>query len=135
MLSPAELLISRKLRDRLPQVQSPRDQATEAEWQILLRERYARRKLREKEYADSKRHALTSDIAEGDLVLLRQKRENKLSPTFEPEPYRILEKNGNAVVIENSSGQSKMRNAGHMKKFVDLGTEKGASSGKRPFGR
>ena len=61
-LSPAELLMGRKLRDTLPQVQYPRDQATEAEWQILLRERYARRQLREKEYADSKRHATTSDI-------------------------------------------------------------------------
>ena len=131
-LSPAELLMGRKLRDKLPQVQPPREQATEAEWQILVRERYARRKLREKEYADSKRHATTSDIAEGDLILLRQNRENKLSPTFEPEPYRVVEKNGNAVVIENSAGQSKMRNAGHMKKFVDPGTERGATETKLP---
>ena len=54
---------------------------------MLLQERYARRKLREKEYADSKKGASTSDIGEGDMVLLRQNRENKLSPTFEPEPY------------------------------------------------
>ena len=123
--------MGRKLRDKLPQGQPPRDQATEAEWQILLRERYARRKLREKEYADLKRHATTSDIAEGDLILLRQNRENKLSPTFEPEPYRVLEKNGNAVVIENSAGQCKMRNAGHMK-FVDPGTESGATETELP---
>lgn len=126
LLSPAELLMGRKLRDKLPQVQPPRDQATEAEWQVLLRERYAQRKLREKEYADSKRHATTSDITEGDQILLRQNRENKLSPTFKPEPYRVVEKNGNAVIIEDSAGQSKMRNAGHMKKFVDPGSETGA---------
>lgn len=118
--------MGRKLRDKLPQVQPPRDQATEAEWQVLLRERYAQRKLREKEYADSKRHATTSDITEGDQILLRQNRENKLSPTFKPEPYRVVEKNGNAVIIEDSAGQSKMRNAGHMKKFVDPGSETGA---------
>ena len=87
LLSPAELLMGRKLRDKLPQVQPPRDQATEAEWQVLLRQRYAPRKLREKEYGNSKRSATTSDITEGDLILLRQNRENKLSPTFEPEPY------------------------------------------------
>ena len=69
-----------------------------------------------------KRHATTSDITEGDLILLRQNRENKLSPTFEPEPYRVVEKN----VIENSAGQSKMRNAGHMKKFADPGSETSA---------
>ena len=38
-----------------------------------------------------------------------------------------MEKNGNAVVIENSAGQSKVRNAGHAKKFVDPGTETGAT--------
>ena len=124
-LSPAELLMGRKLRDKLPQIQSLCDQATEAEWQILLRERYAHRQLREKEYADSKRHATTSDIGEGNLVLLRQNREKKLSPTLEPEPYRVVAKNGNAVVIESSAGQSKMRNAGCMKKFIDPGTERG----------
>ena len=79
--------MGRKLRDKLPQAQPPRDEATEAEWQILLRERCARRKLREKEYAFSKRHATTSDVMKGDLNLLRQNRENKLSPTSEPEPY------------------------------------------------
>ena len=126
LLSPAELRMGRKLRGKMLQVQPPRDQATEAEGQVLLRERYAQRKLREKEYADSKRHATTSDITEGDLILLRQNRENQLSPTFEPEPYRVVEKNGNAVLIENSAGQSKMRNAGHMKKFVDPGSETGA---------
>ena len=36
--------MGRKLRDKLPQAQPPRDEATEAEWQILLRERCARRK-------------------------------------------------------------------------------------------
>ena len=126
LLSAAELLMGRKLRDKLPQVHPPRDQATEAEWQVLFRERYAQRKLREKEYADSKRYTTTSDITEGDLILLLQNRENKFSSTFEPEPYRVVEKNGNAVVIENSAAQSKMRNAGHMKKFVDPGSETGA---------
>ena len=126
LLSPAELRMGRKLMDKLPQVQPPRDQAAEAEWQVLLRERYAQRKLRENEYADSKRHATTSDITEGDLILLRQNRENKLSPTFQPEPYRVVEKNGNAVVIEISTGQRKMRNAGQMKKFVDPGSETSA---------
>ena len=92
-VSQAELLMGRKLKDKLPQVQPPCDQTTEAEWQILLRERYAQRKVREKEYADSNRQAGTSDITEGDLIQLRQNQENKLSPTFKPGPYRVVEKN------------------------------------------
>ena len=55
LLSPAEFLMGRTLRDKLPQVQPPHDQTTKAEWQVLVRERYAQRKLREKEYADSKK--------------------------------------------------------------------------------
>lgn len=49
-----------------------------------------------------------------------------MSPTFEPEPYRVVEKNGNAVIIENSTGQRKMRIVGHMK------TERGATSTESP---
>ena len=101
-------------------------------WQILLRERYARRKLREKEFADSKRHDTTSDIVESDLILLHHNRENTFSKTFKSEPYRVLEKNGNTVVIQDSAGQSKTRNAGHLKKFVDPGTEKGATENELP---
>ena len=51
-ISPAELLMGRKLLDKLPKVQIPKDRATEAQWQHLLRERDARVKLRQKEYAD-----------------------------------------------------------------------------------
>ena len=89
--------------DAIPAALAPRQverESERAEWQILLGERCAHRKLREKEYADSKKHATTSDIAEGDMILLRQNRENKLSPTFEPELYRVVE-NGNSVIIEN----------------------------------
>ena len=34
--------------------------------------------------------------------------------------------------IKNSAGQSKMRNAAHMKKFVDPGTERGATETEPP---
>ena len=36
-ISPAELLMGRMLRDKLPKVQIPKDRATEAQWQMLLR--------------------------------------------------------------------------------------------------
>ena len=117
------MLTGRKLRVTLLHAKRPQDHATEAEWQVLLRERYACTKLREKEYADSNRHAATSDIEEGDGVLLRQNRENKLPPTFQPDQYRVVEKNGSGVIIESSTGQSKMRNVDHLKRFVGRETE------------
>lgn len=81
-ISPAELLMGRKLRDKLPIVHIPKDRATEAQWQLLLNERDARAKLRQKEYADRTRAAKFMDIEEGDQVLLKQTRENKLSPNY-----------------------------------------------------
>ena len=109
--------MGRKLRDKLPKLQIPTSRAKEAEWQHLLKERDALAKLKRKEYADNRRSAEPSNIAEGDEVLLRQTRENKLSPAFEPDPYKVIQKEGNAVVIENGEGNRKMRNVAHMKKL------------------
>jgi len=118
-VSPAELLMRRKLCDKLPRVEFSKDRTTEAYWQQLLRERDSRAKLRQKEYADRTRGAKHSNIEEGDKVLLKQTRENKLSPNYEPEPYTVTRKDGNAVILQDTNGNNKMRNIAHMKKFVD----------------
>ena len=39
------------------------------------------------------------------------------SPNFEPVPYKVVEKKGNAVLIEDQEGNTKLRNTSHMKKF------------------
>ena len=75
---------------------------------------------------------LLSDIGEGSIVLLRQNRENKLSPTFEPEPYRVVEKNGSIVIIKIATVQSKMWNADHKKKFIEPETEKNTTQAGTP---
>ena len=39
---------------------------------------------------------------------------------FEPNPYRVIEKDGNAIVIrQDAQGHTKMRNVGQMKKLVE----------------
>ena len=55
------------------------------------------------------RGAKQSDIVEGDKVLLKQIRENKLSPNYEPEPYIATGKDGNAVTLQDTNGNNKMR--------------------------
>ena len=91
-----------------------------------MKERDARAKLRQKEYAGRTRAAQFRDIEEGVQVLLKQTRENKLSPNYEPDPYKVVHKDGNAVILEDANGNSKMRNIAHMKKFVEPETtEKG----------
>ena len=54
-LSSAELLMGRRLNDKLPRVTILSERITEAHWQQLLPERDARGKFRQKEYADNKR--------------------------------------------------------------------------------
>jgi len=75
---PVELLMGRKLRDKLAHVEFSKDRLTETYWQQLLRDRDTRAKLQQKEYADRTRAAKYSDIEEGDKVLLKQTCDNKL---------------------------------------------------------
>ncbi|XP_068696507.1 uncharacterized protein [Montipora capricornis] len=128
--------MGRRLKDKLPRVTIPSERITEAHWQQLLRERDQRGKRRQKEYADSKRLAQYSDIGEGDQILLKKSRDNKLSPNFEPLPYKVVEKKGNAVLIQDHEGNTKLRNASHMKKFFhpDPATE-GDEEEDTPTGR
>ena len=65
-VSPAELLIGRTLRGKLPRVEFSKGRTTKAYWQQLLREKDNRAKPRQKECADRTRGAKHSNIEEGD---------------------------------------------------------------------
>ena len=112
-VAPSELLMGRKLRDKLPSISRP----TESDWQCLVRNRDARRKAQSKQYADQRRHAVESDIQPGDSVLMPKKKDNKLSCNYEEEPCVVLEREGNAVTVQTADGV-RMRNTAHVKKFV-----------------
>jgi len=111
--------MGRRLNDKLPRVTIPSERITKAHWQQLLRKRDAWGKLQQKEYADSKRLAQYSDIG-GDHILLNKSRDSKLSPNFKALPYKVVEKKGNALLIPDQEGNTKLRNASHMKKFIQL---------------
>ena len=103
-VSPAELLFHRKLRTRIPGIEEfPVDDQE-------VRDRDSEAKEKGKLYADEKRCARESDVKEGDMVLLRQERKHKLTPTFRMEPYRVLDKSGNSVVVESPGGVQYKRN-------------------------
>ena len=82
-LSPAELLMGRRLNDKLPRETILSEGITKTHWQQPLL-------LRQKEYADRKRSAQYSDIGEGDHILLNKSRDDKLFPNFEPVPYKVV---------------------------------------------
>lgn len=114
-VSPAELLFRRKIRTRLPGIDDYSHLAEDQD----IRDRDSEKKEKGKMYIDEKRGARESDVKTGDTVLLKQKPENKLTPTFSTEPYRVMEKIGNSVTVESPSGVQYRRNTTHVKKLLD----------------
>ena len=111
-VSPAELLFGRKMRTKLPEL---KEENTESE----MRDRDGEMKAKVKRYADKKRNPQESDLALGDQVLVRQERKNKLSTPFAPEPYDVVTKTGNSVVVESPDGVQLMRNTTHVKRYEE----------------
>jgi hypothetical protein len=67
------------------------------------------------------RQARKVEITEGDAVLLKQRLENKLSPTFQSEPYEVVSKKGNNITIQKD-GVCYKRNVTHVKKYEEYDT-------------
>ncbi|CAG2214100.1 unnamed protein product [Mytilus edulis] len=93
-----------------------------------VRERDSQRKEKGKLYADTRRNATTNDLKAGDSVLVKQNRGNKLSTTFNPKPFTLLEKHGNSVVVQNDDGDTYKRNVTHIKRFIERKSSENVNS-------
>ena len=80
-------------------------------------DRDTQKKKANKDYVDKKFHARERDVGEGDWVLLEQKRQNKLSSWYEKEPYEVMARYGDQVVLMSSNGGEYRRNMHHIKPF------------------
>ena len=69
-------------------------------------------------YANCQRNARESEIREGDKVLLRQEKENKLSTPYKQSPFTVIQQNSNSVVVE-ADGVQYRRNVTHVKKYFE----------------
>ena len=76
-VSPAKLLFNRAIRSKIPELTKSEYIDSEA------RDRDAEMKQRRTDYADERRGAQENSLAPGDHVLVKQRKENKLSTTFE----------------------------------------------------
>ena len=121
-ISPAELMFGRKMRTKIPQIS---DFTSD---DIEVRDRDSEEKEKGKDYSDSKRKAVLSDIVPGDKVLVKQNRENKLSPSYRPEPMTVTNKQGSNVTVETNDGVQYDRNVTHVKKFVEKPSSEQTSS-------
>ena len=107
-VSPPELMFSRKLRTRLPGL----EQNTEGD--LELRDRDSEAKEKGKVYIEQNRKAKTTEIKEGDQVLLKQNALSKMTPPFEPQPYRVVSKGGSNVTVKSPSCVQYNRNSSYL---------------------
>lgn len=116
-LPPADVLMGRKLRSRLPQL--PQRNFDDEE----MRDTDAIRKQASSEQADARRHAKVSDIKEGDTVLLRQPYQNKFTTPFNCAEHSVVERAGNSVKVKTPEGVVLKRNITHVKKIDKVNYE------------
>ena len=69
-------------------------------------------------YTDPRRNTQKNDIQERDLVLIKQKKTDKLSTNFNPNPMKIVSKGRNGVLKESLEGVQYRRNVTHLKKYI-----------------
>ena len=79
------------------------------------------RKLTQKDYVDTKRHAVESQVEVGDQVLLRNTKINKLSPNYDPSPCEVIDRN-REVTLRKKDGEEVKRNVSCVKKYQENGT-------------
>ena len=91
------------------------------------RDRDTQKKQANKDYVDKKFHARERDVREGDWVLLEQKRQNNLSSSYEKEPYEVMTRYGDQVVLRSLNGGEYRRNMHHTKAFNIPDHERAAS--------
>jgi hypothetical protein len=111
-MCPAELMFRRKLRTKLPELRE------NVRLDEEMRDKDREKKKKMKGYAD-KRNAKESNLSEGDKVLLRQQRINKWTTEFESQPYQVIDKHGNSVLVESPEGVQYKRNTTHVKPFQE----------------
>ena len=58
-----------------------------------------------------------SDVEVGDFVLMRQKRRNKLSPVYDPKPYKVIKVKGPSITVLRK-GKSLKRNISDIQKVT-----------------
>lgn len=83
-----------------------------------MRDKDAEMKQERTNYADEKRRAQENEIEPNDLVLLKQRKENKLSTTYGALPYTVNKKHGKEVIISSPKGVNVSRNVTNVKKYL-----------------
>lgn len=94
-ISPSEIIFGRKMKIKLPEiVKHPK--------QNFIRRRDKESKLKMKEYADRKYSAKSSKIKTGNMVIVLQPKQGKLSLPYKPKPYKVIKIKGSMITARNN---------------------------------
>lgn len=104
--SPAELLFNCQIRTKLLELSESHLQPTRQD--AAVRTADAVRKEKGRIRANKVRRVRESMVEQGDKVLLRQRKENKLSTPFEQDPYTVIDRKGQSVIIEKDGNLNKI---------------------------
>ena len=91
-VSPSDALNKRKLKTTIPELIQFRQNSS-----ANFSERDALQKQKMKIYADHKTSSQETQITPGNIVLMRQPKQNKLSTPYNPKPFAVEEKKGSMV--------------------------------------
>ena len=58
-----------------------------------------------------------SDIKIGDKILVKQRKQSKLTTLYKSEPFKVIEKKGNIVKIRDAYGNERVRNIADVRCF------------------
>ena len=90
-----------------------------------VRDRDLARKLAQKDYVDTKRLAVVSQVEAG--VLLRNTKTNKLSPNYDPSPCEVIDRNRGEVTLRKKDGVEVKRNVSFVKTYQENSTSESES--------
>ena len=119
--SPAELLFNRKVRNKLPHMANENSRKkTYIEATVQTNDDKAKEKM--KQHADRRSRAKPAELTIGDKVLVKQRKSNKLTTRFDPNPFMVVRLKG-TMVTASRNGKYITRNISHFKKFNQQGND------------
>ncbi|KAI8498083.1 hypothetical protein Bbelb_240270 [Branchiostoma belcheri] len=108
---PATLLFQLAMKTRLPELTLKQPEVNKE-----AKQNDQKAKMEMKKYTDRKRRAKENNIDIGDTVLVSQRKQNKLTPPYDPKPHRVIGKKNTMITAENN-GRRITRNATFFKKI------------------
>ena len=112
-ISPAKLLMGRKLRDKIPCLPE-----RNSEVMVEARKISDKKKIKSKEYYDKKKNVKNIRFECGEYVLIREQKKGKYTTKYETTPVKIVKVIGSAVTVLRN-GREVIRDVSDVKKIGD----------------